>query len=204
MLVYFLRGSLPWQGLKEESVSARNDKILTVKATTSLATLCMGCPQELQMYFEYVFKLGFEQKPDYSYLRRLFVDLLESLGYRNDRMFDWMVKDMEMVGAALLIARNACGILEHFRHCAIESYPRSSCQADWRPPARPPQQSPAGGSANTGSASVIAPYATCTPAWTAAAQIGTGTAQQLHFSHQDLGGAAAPVWRGRLVDLWLV
>ncbi|KAJ3301321.1 serine/threonine protein kinase [Kappamyces sp. JEL0829] len=129
MLVYFLRGSLPWQGLKEESVSARNDKILTVKATTSLATLCMGCPQELQVYFEYVFKLGFEQKPDYSYLRRLFVDLLESLGYRNDRMFDWMVKDMEM-------------------------------------------QSPAGGSANTGSASVIAPYATCTPAWTAAAQIG--------------------------------
>ncbi|KAJ3369666.1 serine/threonine protein kinase [Kappamyces sp. JEL0680] len=101
MLVYFLRGSLPWQGLKEESVSARNDKILTVKATTSLATLCMGCPQELQMYFEYVFKLGFEQKPDYSYLRRLFVDLLESLGYRNDRMFDWMVKDMEMHGQQL-------------------------------------------------------------------------------------------------------
>lgn len=46
VLVYFLRGSLPWQGLKAATKNQKYEKILEFKINTSLDALCKGIPGE--------------------------------------------------------------------------------------------------------------------------------------------------------------
>ncbi len=42
---------------------------------TPTEVLCKGFPTEFVVYFQYVRSLRFDDKPDYSYLRKLFRDL---------------------------------------------------------------------------------------------------------------------------------
>ena len=39
----------------------------------------------------YVRKLGFEEAPDYDFLRELFTKVLKTLGEPDDGVFDWML-----------------------------------------------------------------------------------------------------------------
>jgi casein kinase 1 len=39
----------------------------------------------------YVRKLGFEESPDYDFLRELFSKVLKSIGEVEDGVFDWML-----------------------------------------------------------------------------------------------------------------
>jgi hypothetical protein len=92
MLVYFLRGSLPWQGIKVASGSDRRyAKILAKKMSTRVEDLCSGCPQEFEKYLNYCLALRFDDRPDYGYLRRIFKDLCFRLDpVRGDSLvYDW-------------------------------------------------------------------------------------------------------------------
>ena len=42
--MYFLRGSLPWQGLKANSKKQKYERILERKIATSTEMLCKGFP----------------------------------------------------------------------------------------------------------------------------------------------------------------
>ncbi|KAK4492465.1 hypothetical protein RD792_003274 [Penstemon davidsonii] len=75
VLMYFLRGSLPWQGLKAGNKKQKYDKISEKKMLTPIEVLCKSYPSEFISYFHYCRSLRFEDKPDYSYLKRLFRDL---------------------------------------------------------------------------------------------------------------------------------
>lgn len=44
MFMYFLRGSLPWQGLKADTLKERYQKIGDTKRATSIEVLCDGYP----------------------------------------------------------------------------------------------------------------------------------------------------------------
>lgn len=143
--MYFLRGGLPWQGLKaatnkqkvSESHSTQSslslyvgdivredrreevctgsplhgiptDKTpLTSRQTTPIKELCEGFPgslcypnvvplhahrlftEEFGIYLNYVRKLGFEETPDYDFLRELFTKVLKNLGEVEDGIYDW-------------------------------------------------------------------------------------------------------------------
>jgi hypothetical protein len=39
----------------------------------------------------YVRKLGFEESPDYDFLRELFTKVLKNIGEQDDSIFDWML-----------------------------------------------------------------------------------------------------------------
>eukprot|EP00955_Chlamydomonas_euryale_P006528 69138-Chlamydomonas_euryale.AAC.1 len=80
VLLYFLRGSLPWQGLQAATKKQKYEKISEKKMKTPFEVLCKGFPQEFVTYFEYVRSLRFDEKPDYAYLRRLFRDLFAKEG----------------------------------------------------------------------------------------------------------------------------
>jgi casein kinase 1 gamma len=44
MFMYFLRGSLPWQGLKADNLKERYQKIGDTKRQTPIEELCKGFP----------------------------------------------------------------------------------------------------------------------------------------------------------------
>ncbi|KAJ8029252.1 Casein kinase I isoform gamma-3 [Holothuria leucospilota] len=92
MFMYFLRGSLPWQGLKADTLKERYQKIGDTKRNTPIEALCENWPEELATYLRYVRRLDFFEQPDYAYLRKLFQDLYESKGYSNEKEFDWSGK----------------------------------------------------------------------------------------------------------------
>ncbi|XP_069157278.1 casein kinase I isoform X9 [Procambarus clarkii] len=94
MFMYFLRGSLPWQGLKADTLKERYQKIGDTKRATPIEVLCENYPEEMATYLRYVRRLDFFETPDYDYLRKLFQDLFERKGYVDDGEFDWTGKTM--------------------------------------------------------------------------------------------------------------
>ncbi|XP_030526254.1 casein kinase 1-like protein 2 [Rhodamnia argentea] len=91
VLMYFLRGSLPWQGLKAGTKKQKYEKISEKKVSTSIEALCRGYPSEFASYFHYCRSLRFDDKPDYTYLKRLFRDLFIREGFQFDYVFDWTI-----------------------------------------------------------------------------------------------------------------
>ncbi|XP_039491149.1 casein kinase I isoform X3 [Drosophila santomea] len=94
MFMYFLRGSLPWQGLKADTLKERYQKIGDTKRATPIEVLCDGHPEEFATYLRYVRRLDFFETPDYDFLRRLFQDLFDRKGYTDEGEFDWTGKTM--------------------------------------------------------------------------------------------------------------
>lgn len=47
--------------------------------------------EEFAIYLNYVRKLGFEETPDYDFLRELFTKALKSTGEVEDGIYDWML-----------------------------------------------------------------------------------------------------------------
>jgi len=95
VLLYFLRGSLPWQGLKAPTKKLKYEKISEKKIGTPVEQVCKGCPAEFAQYLNYCRAIHFEDKPDYAYLRKLFRDLFVKEGYKYDAMFDWTLLKMK-------------------------------------------------------------------------------------------------------------
>eukprot|EP00658_Telonema_sp_P-2_P036414 TRINITY_DN26353_c0_g1_i1.p1 TRINITY_DN26353_c0_g1~~TRINITY_DN26353_c0_g1_i1.p1 ORF type:complete len:569 (+),score=148.11 TRINITY_DN26353_c0_g1_i1:282-1988(+) len=89
VLLYFLRGSLPWQGLHATNKKHKYDLISEKKMSTPVEVLCQGFPQEFVLYLNYARSLRFDDEPDYMYLRKLFQDLFKRRGYSFDMQYDW-------------------------------------------------------------------------------------------------------------------
>lgn len=116
VFMYFLRGSLPWQGLKAATNKQKYEKIGEKKQTTPIRELCEGfpgsCPslqcmppsandltEEFNIYLNYVRKLGFEETPDYDFLRELFAKVLKNNGDVEDGVYDWNLLNGEIHAA---------------------------------------------------------------------------------------------------------
>jgi len=89
VLMYFNRGSLPWQGLRAATKRQKYEIISEKKMSTSVEELCRGYPAEFATYLNYCRSLRFEEKPDYPYLRHLFRNLFHRQRFTYDYVFDW-------------------------------------------------------------------------------------------------------------------
>lgn len=87
MLIYFLKGSLPWQGIKKDHRSNHLEKIGDVKMSTSIETLCHGLPNCFLQYIKYCRQLAFDGTPDYNHLRQLFIEEANKLNIQP--CFQW-------------------------------------------------------------------------------------------------------------------
>jgi casein kinase 1 len=90
VFMYFLRGSLPWQGLKAATNKQKYEKIGEKKQSTPIKELCAGFPEPIEQYLTYVRGLAFDATPDYDMLRDLFTQALKSTGEVEDGEYDWM------------------------------------------------------------------------------------------------------------------
>ena len=89
VLMYFLRGNLPWQGINARNREDKYKKIFEKKMLTSTEELCNGFAVELFTYINYCKSLKFEDRPDYVYLKRLLKELFVREGFDYDYIFDW-------------------------------------------------------------------------------------------------------------------
>uniref|UniRef100_A0A8C8DZ07 non-specific serine/threonine protein kinase n=1 Tax=Oryzias sinensis TaxID=183150 RepID=A0A8C8DZ07_9TELE len=110
MFMYFLRGSLPWQGLKADTLKERYQKIGDTKRNTPIEVLCENFPEEMATYLRYVRRLDFFEKPDYEYLRALFTELFERKGYTFDYTYDWVGRQIPTPVGSVHIDSGASGV----------------------------------------------------------------------------------------------
>ena len=94
MMVYFLKGSLPWQGMVINDPKKKYDKIKKLKYDIKLEDLCAGLPRECIKFIQYARDMKFEDRPDYSYLRGLLRKAAKNNGLNFDSSkFDWIIKE---------------------------------------------------------------------------------------------------------------
>lgn len=109
VLMYFNRGSLPWQNLKAATKKQKYEKISEKKMSTPVEVLCKGFPAEFSMYLNYCRGLRFDEAPDYMYLRQLFRILFRTLNYNYDYVFDWTMLKQRTAAAATATSTAAGG-----------------------------------------------------------------------------------------------
>jgi casein kinase 1 len=96
ILVYFLNGGLPWQSLQANNRNERYNKICEMKLRIPVEQLCFGLPPEFSSYLNYCRSLRFEDRPDYSHLRKMFKELLVKEGHEYDYAFDWVILNEQL------------------------------------------------------------------------------------------------------------
>lgn len=89
MLIYFMRGTLPWRKLKGQTTAETWDLIKAKKLETA-PLLTVGLPPEFEIFYTYVRGLEFGDLPDYEGLRGLLRGLAEREGIEYDGEFDWI------------------------------------------------------------------------------------------------------------------
>ncbi|KAK5188733.1 hypothetical protein LTR47_011773, partial [Exophiala xenobiotica] len=99
MLVYFIRGRLPWQGLKAKR-EAKYLRVLEIKQGTSAHDPCAGLPAGFEEYMNYVRNLRDEDQPDYPHLRNMFNKLFRRQGFEHDNVFDWTIREFVRLQAS--------------------------------------------------------------------------------------------------------
>lgn len=88
-LIYLLKGSLPWMGIKAGDISDKCKRICELKSMTREETLCFGLPNEFAEFLRDVKKLKFSETPDYAKYRRMFRELFLKSEYLYDYKYDW-------------------------------------------------------------------------------------------------------------------
>ena len=92
MMVYFLKGRLPWQGMINSNPNKKYDKIKKLKIDIKLQELCNGLPEETIKFIQYARDMRFEDKPNYSYLRGRMRKIAIKNGLKMDyNRFDWLI-----------------------------------------------------------------------------------------------------------------
>jgi hypothetical protein len=92
LILYFLMGSLPWQGLKIASKTQRFKEITRLKKTLNIDKICQNFPPEITLFCKYTRKLGFTENPKYEFMTNLFKSILNKYGFTNDKKFSWINK----------------------------------------------------------------------------------------------------------------
>lgn len=91
MMIYLMKGYLPWQGGPKDNPKKKNDGIKNLKIRTELSVLCQGLPNECIDFIQYARNMRFDDKPDYKYLRHLLKKMALKKGLNWDTsQFDWL------------------------------------------------------------------------------------------------------------------
>ena len=90
LMLNFLRGTLPWAGIRERNPDEKARKVAAIKRGLSPKELCEGLPSEFTDYFCYINNLQYDEKPHYEMCRLLFRNLFDVEGFTMDYQYDWI------------------------------------------------------------------------------------------------------------------
>eukprot|EP00828_Plagiopyla_frontata_P037851 TRINITY_DN49679_c0_g1_i2.p2 TRINITY_DN49679_c0_g1~~TRINITY_DN49679_c0_g1_i2.p2 ORF type:complete len:142 (-),score=5.51 TRINITY_DN49679_c0_g1_i2:291-716(-) len=87
-LIYFLKGSLPWDRVTGKTQEEHYLKIKESKKMYTSEDLCQGLPKQFLQILKYCKGLKFTDKPDYVYIKNLIRQLFYEKGFTYDNVFD--------------------------------------------------------------------------------------------------------------------
>jgi casein kinase 1 len=94
MMIYLMKGRLPWQGMVNSNPKKKYDDIKKLKIDVKLPDLCRDLPKECIKFIQYARDMKFEDKPNYKYLRELLKRMATKNGQKMDTSkFDWIVNN---------------------------------------------------------------------------------------------------------------
>ena len=90
IIIYFIKGELPWQNIKSKTRAEKYTKIFEIKKmVTENGELIDGLPLEMGKILEYILGLNFVEKPNYLMMKNAIELILNKLNFSNDLQFDW-------------------------------------------------------------------------------------------------------------------
>lgn len=89
VMLYFLRGSLPWQGLRANTKKEKYLRIMERKIASTPASLCASMPVALTEMLSRIRAMRYAEDPDYHYLKSTIAGLITQWGSQLDFHYDW-------------------------------------------------------------------------------------------------------------------
>ena len=90
IIIYFIKGELPWQNIKCKTRQEKYNKIFEIKKkVTEDGELVEDLPIEMKKILEYILGLNFAERPNYLMMKNAIELILNKLNYSNDLQFDW-------------------------------------------------------------------------------------------------------------------
>ena len=89
MLLFLLKGELPWQGAPGNDANERRKNVCKIKEKTKPEDLCAGQPREWATFVKQVMDLKFDEKPDYKGYIKLMTNCLERNKLKDDGKYDF-------------------------------------------------------------------------------------------------------------------
>ena len=84
MLIYLIKGSLPWDNINIKNTEEKIKVILEIKKCIKNEELTQGLPDEIKLFMDYISKLKFEEEPNYDFLKKLLKDAINQKdSYKN-------------------------------------------------------------------------------------------------------------------------
>ena len=88
-LLHFLKGSLPWMGIKTKTLCEKFKQVSTVKSNSDIGFLCEGLIPEFYELFKYIRELSFDQDPNYPAIHVIVKKMISSQNIQMDYIYDW-------------------------------------------------------------------------------------------------------------------
>ena len=94
MLYFFLRGNLPWMGMKEKKKETLDKKILEKKEETVNEILGKDLPIQFCEFLTYAKNLKYDDTPDYNLFKGKMMEVICLGGQTFDKIYDWTDKNL--------------------------------------------------------------------------------------------------------------
>ncbi|CAD8203817.1 unnamed protein product [Paramecium octaurelia] len=89
VLLYFMKGQLPWQNMQNVSDEERTVKVGEMKMNMDPRELCQDVPPEFANILEHLRQLQYSSEPNYYFVRNQLEKAAENQGIKLDNIYDW-------------------------------------------------------------------------------------------------------------------
>lgn len=96
VMIYFLKGKLPWENLKPKEGEPRVIQIFNKKKNITCEKLTRNMDPMIYNYMKYIRMLRFRDKPNYFKIKQCFIEYMQTNNFKYDNMFDWVIKTREI------------------------------------------------------------------------------------------------------------
>ena len=121
ILIYFIKGKLPWDGISAKSKEEKYRKILEKKKNILPKELCKELPEEFEKYIDYVRNLDYVEEPNYTMLKELFNLMIKKANYKFDYIYDWTTPKESLI-RKLIINKNELVSIQNSKSTDLTSF----------------------------------------------------------------------------------